>query len=794
MSGIFGSSQYLFGDTGFYGYEIEQSCRFDKSGSAYLTKTPSSTTNQKTWTWSGWFKNTGDMTSDFDFFTANGSGAELTAFMVSGDEQHLQLYSNNGTVLKASADLRDTASWYHIMCRCDTTQSTASDRLKFYVNGTETAYQTDNRSSSFAEDFETGINDTVAHYVGCNQVNGNLLNGYLAEVHFTDGVSNAPSAFGETKEGVWIPKAYTGSHGTNGYYLKFDQTGTGTASASTIGADSSGNNNHYTTSGFASIDSNRTDSPTNNFATWNVNWAYSSTYATTGTLVNGALALSSSGSATSAWSTFLLPSSGKYYVEMRTSSTVSSNFVCGVMSTDGNVNRSVLFQTDGSLDLDNAQNQSGLASWVDGNTVGIRLNMDGGSSGFGEIAFYLQNSAYGTAVSISSATSPYALMTYGQTYVDLRTDERDFAYSIPDGYSTLSTANLPEPTISPLDGEQPSNYFNTVLYTGNNSGGGTQNITSLNFKPDWIWLKGRSNTRSHQLIDAVRGKTKKLTANETASEGTNANFITDFLSNGFGIGNDNGVNADSETFVAWSWLGANGTVSNSDGSITSTVSANTTAGFSIVTYTSPNNTSDQTVGHGLGAVPKVIIAKNRISSFNWDIYHVGTGSVENTLTFTTAATRDYDIFTTSNPTSSVFGIKYNYTHYSTNTYVAYCFAEIDGYSNFGSYTGNGDADGAFIYTGFRPAFLIIKRTDATGSWIAVDNKRDTVNVAGKFLYPHDSAAEQDLNSSHTPLDFLSNGMKMRSDNLTGTTSLNISGATYIYMAFAEMPFKYANAR
>jgi hypothetical protein len=779
MSGLVGSSQYFFGDTGFYPYEIGQSCRFESSSDERLSRSVSSSGNRKTFTWSCWIKRS-DTTSSV-LFNAGTSATEITRFMIQGDGNLRFNDKTGGDNLRkdTTALLRDVSAWYHLVCAVDLTQASNSNRVKLYINGT---LQTDFSINDTFVNRNTYINKSGDDMVVGERSydTASSCSGYLAEVHFIDGTQVTADSFGETKEGVWIPKAYTGgSYGTNGFYLKFDQTGTGTASASTIGADSSGNNNHLTSTNLASIDSNRTDSPTNNFATFNQTWAYSSTYATTGTLLDGALALSSSGSASSAWSTFLLPSSGKYYVEMRTSSTVSSNFVCGVMSTDGNVNRSVLFQTDGTIDLDNAQNQSGLASWVDGNTVGIRLNMDGGASGFGEIQFYLQNSAYGTAVSISSATSPYALMTYGQTYVNFRTDERDFAYSIPDGYSTLSTANLPEPTISPLDGEQPSDHVNTLLYTGN---GSSQNVSGLSFQPDWVWIKSRSSANKHKLYDAVRGVEKTLSSSGNDAESTEATTLTEFRSDGFAVGSNDGVNKNTDSMVAWNWLGANGTASNSDGDITSTVSANTTAGFSIVSFTSTG--SQATVGHGLSQAPEMIIAVQRTGSA-WSVYHVKVGNDKRLRLDTTAAEASSSVWGSTTPTSSVFTQSITST---TNPIIAYCFHSVKGYSDFGIYTGNGDADGPFVYTGFRPAFLMFKRTDSTTSWYMYDIKRDPVNLSGTILQADNNSAE--AVSANNAFDFVSNGFKIRG---TGGT-INGSSGTFVYMAFAEMPFKYANAR
>jgi hypothetical protein len=789
------SSEKWFSESSFYPYEIEQSCRFSKANSASLSRAPSSAGNKKTFTWSGWVKFCNS--ASYRLFGSGTSATEITDFHMNGSDGTLRFrdrQSGDNLRKETTAALRDVGAWHHIVCAVDVTQGSNSNRVKIYINGTlQTAFDTDdtfvNRNTYINR---TGGNGMVLGKRAYDSAS--LLDGYMAEVHFVDGTQLTADSFGETKEGVWIPKAYTGSYGTNGFYLKFDQTGTGTASASTIGADSSGNNNHFTTSGFASIDSNRTDSPTNNFATWNAAWAYSSTYATTGTLLNGALALSSSGSATSAWSTFLLPSSGKYYVEMRTSSTVSSNFVCGVMSTDGNVNRSVLFQTDGTIDLDNAQNQSGLASWVDGNTVGILLNMDGGSSGFGEIAFYLQNSAYGNAVSISSATSPYALMTYGQTYVDLRTDERDFAYSIPDGYSTLSTANLPEPTISPLNGDQPSDYFNTVLYSGNDS---TNAITGVNFQPDLVWLKRRSGTNAHQLYDAIRGAGKVLHPNTNDGEADETAFNS-FDTDGFEVdGGSNSHNASGETYVAWNWLAGNGTTTNDAsstgvGSTDSVYSVNTTAKCSIVTYTGTGSAT--TIAHGLGAKPNTIWIKRRtVADYgNWSIYvdspNMGAGK-SIYFDLNNAAGTSSSMMNDTEPTSSVFTVNTSSgTNTNTHEYVAFCFSNVEGYSKFGEYAGNASAEGPFVYTGFRPAWILLKNVADAEWWSLFDNKRLGYNEVNSILSPNDT--NQEYAAGGGGIDILSNGFKIR-----GTSgNFNGSGDAHIYMAFAEMPFKYANGR
>jgi len=813
MSGLVGSSQYFFGDTGFYGYEIGQSCRFDSASSEYLTRTPSGAGNRKVYTLSAWVKiaKMGDFSLTLLAAGVNGDADERTNIIVADHKFLFQNEVGGARVLKSTtALLRDVGQWYHLVMGISMAESSNDDKVKMYINGVQ---QSDWGLNGTFPDVNTYINSTEINRISSDghQV-ANHFDGYIAEMHLVDGQQLAASSFGETKEGVWVPKAYTGSYGTNGFYMKFDQTGTGTASASTIGADSSGNNNHFTSTNLSANDSNIPDSPTNNFATFNSIYNH-----TGGSLSEGNLKVATGTSEYGpALSTFA-QSSGKWYAEFAFTSTSGDTRIGGVrvntaLSTTYDTGNSGSFayrQNDGDKKIDGTETSYG-ATWSASDIIGIALNLDNN-----EVTFYKNNSSQGTFsitggeyfIALSDGDSGAGgnyLVNFGQdsSFAGAKTAQNnadqngrgDFYYTPPSGYLALCTKNLPEPTISPLDGEQPSDYFNTVLYTGNNSGGGTQNITSLNFKPDWIWLKGRSNTRSHQLIDAVRGKTKKLTANETASEGTNANFITDFLSNGFGIGNDNGVNADSETFVAWSWLGANGTASNSDGSITSTVSANTTAGFSIVSYTGTG--SSTTVGHGLGSVPDLLIIKRRNSAREWYVWNsvsAGTGYLylNDTAALNTDANRNDRIGNGSSyvaPTASLITLGTSGdVNGSSDTYIMYCFRSIEGYSKIGSYTGNGSTDGTFVYTGFRPAFVLVKKSSTTGSWGMFDNKRDPDNVVKGQLYANLTNAES---TATEEMDFLSNGFKTRS---TGSLS-NDDGATVVYMAVAEMPFKYANAR
>jgi len=337
--------------------------------------------------------------------------------------------------------------------------------------------------------------------------------------------------------------------------------------------------------------------------------------------------------------------------------------------------------------------------------------------------------------------------------------------------------------------DKPSLYFNGATYLGSAS---AVTVSSLSFQPDLVWIKDRQNGNDHCLVDAVRGVGKYLGSNLTATEVNNTTqSISSFTSTGFVTGTANPANeATSNTlgFMSWNWL-ANNTSgsSNTSGTITSTVAANTTAGFSIVKYTG-NGTGNSTIGHGLSAVPKFIIVKSRTSADAWGTLSASFVSAADPnivyLNITAAEADDTNVWGTSaNFTSSTFTVgTWNGSNANATDYIAYCWSEIKGYSKFGKYTGNGSADGTFVYTGFKPAFVIIKRSDSgVNSWHLVDNKRNTFNGMTLYLNPNSSGAEQTYS---TIMDFTSNGFKLRD----GDPTFNASGGTFIYMAFAENPF------
>jgi hypothetical protein len=375
-------------------------------------------------------------------------------------------------------------------------------------------------------------------------------------------------------------------------------------------------------------------------------------------------------------------------------------------------------------------------------------------------------------------TSGSATFNFGQ---------RPFAYTAPSGFKALCTQNLPTPTIGATTATQAGKFFNPVLYTGTGSSLG---VTGVGFQPDWVWVKGRSGATDHALYDAVRGVQKQIETNQSGAETTETTGLTAFGSDGFTTGALAQMNTSTATYVAWNWKANGAGSSNTAGSITSTVSANTTSGFSIVTYTGTG--ANATVGHGLGAVPTLIIGRSRSTSGGWPVYSAFVPSPTNSyleLQNTNAVGSASNYWGTSAPTSTTFSLStYGGNNDLNGTFVMYCFTPIAGFSAIGSYTGNGSADGPFVFTGMRPAYIMLKNTaNPYTDWYVLDVARNTYNAAGLILRPDTSGAEQ----NYAPLlDILSNGFKIRDTS----APWNESGSSIIYACFAQNPFKYSLAR
>lgn len=350
-------------------------------------------------------------------------------------------------------------------------------------------------------------------------------------------------------------------------------------------------------------------------------------------------------------------------------------------------------------------------------------------------------------------------------------------------YLSLSTANLPDPVIDPAAGKEPADYFVPFIYTGN----GADRDIDIGMAPDLVWIKRRNQTGNHMLFDKVRGANKAIYSHLTAAEETLTDRVNSFNSDGWTTGNED-ANVSGHTYVAWNWKANGSGVSNTDGSITSTVSANTTSGFSIVKLSDPNNGASYNVGHGLNSPPEMFFIKKTNTTSDWSVYHKDVGNdrrlVLNSTDGQSGSSSVY--FGSTTPTSTVVTIGSGLS--TGDNWIMYCFHSVDGFSKFGSYVGNGSTDGPFVYTGFRPAFVMIKNANFAEIWPMFDDKRDADNQVENPVYANLSSAEG--TASSRGLDFLSNGFKIRGTD----TSVNRSGDTHIYMAFAENPFKYSNAR
>jgi hypothetical protein len=777
------------------GYNLTNSLRF-RGGSvnASLTRTPSTSSNRRTWTWSGWIKLGSKSDGYFPLFgaDANGypcSGISLTNFNINFFSYTPAAYDWQKI---STMFLRDPSAWYHIVAVTDTTNATAEDRAIVYVNGQRvTSWSTNNNPSL---NFEGYVNSS-SYVTKLGRIAGfDYFDGYMAEVNFVDGQVLTPSSFGQTSTstGVWIPKKYTGTYGTNGFYVKF----TDTTSTSTLGTDFSGNGNTFTVNNISltagSTYDSMTDVPTLTSATAANYCTLNPLFNPNGSIVtysNGNLNFShSSGTANQmpVQGTIALPA-GKFYWEYTVGATVNDQVGIATAvvvggSADGTAGARYI--NSGAFQS-NYTTPASAASYTTGDVIGMAYDQPNGT-----LAFYKTNSLQGTITAISTtevffpSRSPNSSGSGGAGSFNF--GQQPFTYTPPSGFVALNTFNLPTPTIGATATTTANKYMNIALYTGT---GSSQSITGLGFQPDWTWIKERNAAADHGLYDAVRGVQLQLESNTTTAETTETTGLTAFGSDGFTVGALAQLNTSADTYVAWNWKANGAGVSNTDGTITSTVSASTTAGFSIVTYTGTG--ADATVGHGLGVAPSMVIVKIRSAGGNdWQVYHSALGQNKILQLNLTTSVDTVTNYWYNGTTSTVFGVNGSYSGINSNgaTYVAYCFAPVAGYSAFGSYTGNGSGDGPFIYTGFRPRFFMTKCTSSTGDWHMTDTARYPTNSSTSmgYLDANTSAAEGNFNI----YDGLSNGFKIRDNG----SVVNGSGATYIYMAFCESPFKFSNAR
>jgi hypothetical protein len=789
------------------GYDINNSLRFRSSASAYLSRTPASVGNRKTFTISFWFKR-GTLGVDQKFLSswnADSDNGNMDFRLTSGNILYWGPWS---TGMTTTAVFRDPSAWYHVVLTIDTTQATGANRHRVYVNGVEYTFS----GSPVTQNTDLSWNNTVAHNIGRNiRTSGDFFDGYMAEFYSIDGQALTPSSFGETDSttGVWKPKAYSGTYGTNGFYLKFSDIATTSGSNAGLGKDFSGNSNYWTTNNISVTSGTTydamTDSPTltsatvANYAVLSpLDWASAS-----GTLSAGNLNWASSTNVCGNKST-IGATSGKWYWEAIgssvTSGTIGGRF--GFTGSDTIAAEQDKFgmywhPTSGIARVVNGTNTyvTSAYTYTNSDVLALALDLDSNISYWyknGVLQYTFDFSSFSTIGSRvfhayawnASSGTPSWVYNFGQ---------RPFAYTPRTNHLALNTYNLPDSTI-----KKGNSYMDAILYTGD--GASTKTISGLNFQPDFLWIKRRDNASDHNLQDAVRGfsSSTKLATSSTYAENTLDGLYTDpkwgYVSATSSIGftvtkstNGDHVNFNASPYVAWAW-DANGSGStNTAGSITSTVSVNTTAGFSVVTWTGTGSAA--TVGHGLGVAPKMVISKKRNGTSDWAFWITGFAGTElMELNGTSAKFTGATVWNSTTPTSTVFSVgSATQTNNSGGTYVAYCWAEIAGFSKFGSYVANASSDGPFIYTGFRPRWIMFKRTTSATNWYVIDTSISPYNASTSGLYPNTA----DVVSSEGAVDILSNGFKCR----VSSGAFNYPGnETFAYVAFAENPFKNSLAR
>ena len=828
--------------TGFYNGVATQSLRLNRASNADLTRTQVTGTSRRKWTLSVWVKRSSVTNGNQVLIGAFASSYSDMLRFLSDDRISVDLGNAYGAITVAK--FRDVSAWYHVHIIVDATQSSNDNKVQIRVNG---VLQTLTGSYPADQDYAFNNNNIVMTLGGLTNFSNYEFDGYMSEFNYVDGATVAYTNFGETKNGIWIAKEpEVSDYGNNGFRLQFANTGEATTSEGTsnspttnIGDDSSGSGHNFAVNNIDDFDC-VPDSPENNFCTMNSN---ANGRGNASSFTEGNLKIASAYGAYSFNTSTFRVSSGKWYWEMMANDANAKHCI-GISGHESINTTSALgdssteeysYTAIGQIRATSAA--SGLATYGNSDIIGVAMNLEDNQ---------LQFFKNGSSITTISITAPSATTDggYGPAYGDFASDNTGtatlncgqdpsfagvlhsggtavgtetpdegagvFKYSVPTGFKALCLANISDDDlpISPAKDTQAVNHFGTLTYTGNTSGqtiqsGGANVGGEIDFSPNWVWTKARSTGIANLMYDTNRGATKYLQVDSTNSEGTGADSLTDFTTNGFIVGADSsttGVNNNGTTYVAWNWKAGGSastiavdSVSSGVPSIASSVSANTTAGFSIVTYTGTGSAG--TIGHGLGKKPEHIIFKSRTENgTSWANYVGVLGAGKYLALQSTQAENsgtDSTRFNNTEPDINVFSVG---THVSVNTssshtYVAYCFAEVEGYSRFGSYTGNGDNDGTFVHLGFRPTFIMTKRTNSTSNWVIQDSVRQTFNPSDAWLRPNDPRDEGDT-SPDLDLDFVSNGFKIRNNG----TDNNINGSTYIYMAFAETPFKFANAR
>ncbi len=755
-------------------YQIQRSVRLRASVSAYLSRTFSSaSTNRQRGTLSFWLKR-GAMNSQMILVSCyDGSSTNSTEVQFTASNQ-LEVYFGGSALnaLTTTAVFRDPSAWYHIVVSVDTTQATAANRVVLYVNGVAQVLSTANYPAQNTNWQLAAQN--ANNRIGTNWNNtGAFFDGYLTEVNFIDGQALTPAAFGETDPvtGVWKPKKYAGTYGTNGFYLDFSDPSAATATA--IGKDRAGSNN-WTPNNISVTAGSTYDSMLDVPTMWADGGNGRGNYCTlnpvnppNGVTISAAnLNFSNTDDATprEAFATQAVRT-GKWYWEA-TKTNTCDRFYTGIVETIYRPGQAISF---GKLAFDTSTSSNVTVmfavdfalgkywSGINGTWSGNPATNTGGTS------FTVGSNDWVPLVGGYRETQPSAVgfVNFGQ---------RPFLYTPPSGFAALHTGNLPEPTI-----RRPNQWMDVRTRAGTST---ATTVSGYSFTPDLVWIKIRSGNERHVINDTVRGAQRQLASNLTDAENTaSTGALTAFTADGYSLDADltfGRVNNAAYTYVDWAWK------------------RGATPGFDIVTYT--GNATARTIAHSLGVAPAMIICKSRGSAQSWQVYHSAVGATRalylNLTNAQSAASAVY--WNNTAPTSSVFSLGTDAGgNDNAQPFVAYLFAEVPGFSKFGSYTGNGSTDGPFVHCGFRPRFVMVKRTDAAQDWFMWDAARLGYNQSNYLLFADTSQAE--YSGTESNVDLLSNGFKIRAANPPSAGS-NASGGTYIFMAFAETPFKYSLAR
>ena len=836
-------------DSALGGKEIERSLRFDNGDGAHLTRTPSSAGNQKKWTFSCWIKRSELGGSGFNAGEKRIFGGDANAshiFITSGETLRWDLSPESSgsasATLTTNRLMRDHINWFHLVCALDTDESTADNRMRMYINGVEeTSFDTRNNPSSGLSN--NAINAASLHTIGrrtsAQGSDGMRFDGYMAEINFIDGQQYDASYFGytEPQTGIWRPKRYEGAYGQNGFHLDFSDT----TSTTTVGHDKSGNGNHFALVNLDTYDA-LIDTPTNNFATcvmMGTGFSSGANYS------QGNLRLVTGGSSSArnldrqAISSYIF-NKGKWYAEVRY---IGGNLFVGfgpwqiMVNPESNNNKYVyVYHANGRRYIRTGGSESTAvhgASFTTGDIMGVFIDMDAPTP----LAYFSKNGQWADGSGANNQANPTVATELGGNFFTEDLDRNlvgyggflfsstdggtsttaqanfgqdstfsggttaggfkdstgigDFKYPVPSGALSLCSKNLTR--LNKERGTEckiinPKKHFDVLTYTGDGSSNNT--VTGLQFKPDMVWIKGRSGSTSHIIQDVVRGNFILYPDTEAQDGATGGGWVKSFNGDGFTTDVNAPINTNGATYVAWCWKAGGASVTNDDGTIQTTISANQEAGFSIVTW-SGNGSAGATLGHGLGKKPKMIIVKRRTGGTqDW---FMDVGEIENArggrywrLRGAISPQTDTNVFPTTSPTSTVFSVGADAgVNASGSTYVAYIWTDIPGYSAFGTYRGNGDTDGQYITTGFKPRYVMTKRSAVDG-WSIWDSQRSGGHnlIHNRVGAGYNNVESTAISSGTSLCDFYGNGFKWRGQS----NDTNGDGDNYVYMCFGEESF------